>query len=90
MLLTWAEAHRSRESDGTLTAAAKAEVPEGLTLAMNLLWEAQAERTDQVQAIQADLRELVQRRQAFCFLQTLHHLIWRRQLQMSIHFRLPE
>lgn len=36
--------------------------PEGLTMAMNLLWEAQSERTDRLERAHAEARELLMRR----------------------------
>lgn len=48
--------------DDSEAAAETIEVPESLTLALNLLWEAQTVRTDRIEAVQAELQELVQRR----------------------------
>lgn len=64
-MLAWSAATNSKKEsaeagqpEGHNTAA----LPEGFTNAMNLLWKAEAERTEQIQAVQAELQELVLKR----------------------------
>ena len=68
-MLAWSENCLDKgNEEETYDAAAKftemndAKRPEGLTSALNLLWEAESERSESVQAVQAELQKLVQGR----------------------------
>lgn len=62
-------------TDGSAVGDESWPAPESLTLALNLLWEAQSERTDCIEAAHAELRELVQRRWVYYDPQFSHPIV---------------